>query len=150
MIRNKLTTLNQMVNDLIGKYTKYRIDIHLDMESAKNIMRVDVVDTNTNNKVSLRSISGYETLLFNIGIKKALSQCGYNSLCSLLSIDESIDCLDEKNFQEELPKILQFARSNYELVILISQRDISHVADQNIRVYYDEKKRISRLAINKH
>jgi len=156
LIEDNLPILEKIVNELIERYTKYRIRIQLVVGTKKvkgeeketNNIEISIVERGTNTQISIESLSGYETILFHIAVKSALNTWSENNKCNMLCIDESLDCIDKENFHETLPKILDFIKESYESVLMISQRDISHISDNVINVYYDEEIGSSRIRVS--
>lgn len=136
LVKNNLKLLEKTVNELVEKYTKYCIILNIDSENKK--INLKIVERGTN-YAPIDQLSGFEKILFNIAIKRSLSENSCLSQCSTIFIDESMDCLDKENFKTALPKIMDFIQHNYESVILISQKSVEHVSDRTILVKYDEK-----------
>jgi len=85
-------------------------------------------------KLNLDLCSGYEKFVVSIAIKCALSHMSQLSKPQFLVIDEGFGALDRDNLQS-IGKILNYLRSKYEFVLLITHiDDIKDELDQQLEV----------------
>ena len=84
--------------------------------------------------MSFQRLSGYEKCVVRIALKRAINKFSCNSKSSLAIIDEAFDCIDENNFTSKLPQLISLIAEDYDVTLIISQRDISHIADKTIKI----------------
>ena len=104
-------------------------------------------DIDTGKSLSTTRFSGYEKLMLQLAFKRALNKYSYNSKSSLIIIDEALDCIDMENFQAKLPDVMNMITQDYSTCLAISQRDISHISDNNMFIVKDKDTGTSRLKV---
>lgn len=124
---NMIKSIEAYINLICEGFTKYKIDFLLD--KAKQNLEIVTVNNTTGKALSFQRLSGYEKAVVRIAMKRALNKFSYNSKSSLMIIDEAFDVIDDENFADKLPKLINLISSDYELSLVISQRDITHISD---------------------
>ena len=132
MLFNKISSIQGYINDILNSFTRYNISIIFD--DKKQTMSIVAEDKDSGRSLSTTRFSGYEKLMLQIALKRALNKYSYNSKSSLIIIDEALDCIDSVNFDTKLPDIMCLITQDYSTCLAISQRDISHVADVNMTI----------------
>jgi DNA repair exonuclease SbcCD ATPase subunit len=135
MLFNKISSIQGYINDILNSFTRYTISIIFD--DKKQTMSIIAVDKDSGKALSTTRFSGYEKLMLQIALKRALNKYSYNSKSSLIIIDEALDCIDSMNFDTKLPDIMCLITQDYSTCLAISQRDISHVSDVNMSILRD-------------
>ena len=98
----------------------------------QNQLIIKVIKKET--EMSIHDLSGYETFITNIAIKAILFKHSYNSKCSLLCIDEGLDCIDQVNFTK-LKDLMKKLKEYYTTIIIISHiKDIHNIADYELKI----------------
>ena len=86
------------------------------------------------NNQEFSQLSGAEKAVFNIAVQTSLGKLLNNYTPPLQILDEAFSSLDEKHLQE-IPKILNFIKSQFDLIIYISHNHfIKNKADYSILV----------------
>lgn len=49
-------------------------------------------------------------------------------------MDESVENMDKENFDKVLPELMNFLSEEYTHIFIISQRDVKHISDNEIKV----------------
>ena len=110
----------------------YQLQFLFDYE--KQYLEILCLNTNTEKMLSFQRLSGYEKCVVRIALKRAINKFSCNSKSSIIVIDEAFDCIDEDNFIKRLPQLISLISADYDLALIVSQRDISHVADKVIKI----------------
>lgn len=124
----KVDAVNAYINRFLEGLVQYRAYIKLEEGS------VDLAIEKNGHEMAVQQISGYETFIANLAIKRALTRYSFNSKGSVIAIDEGLDVIDKENFQK-LPQVLKLLRQDYRHVILITHIDeIKQKADHQLRI----------------
>lgn len=132
ILQNKLTMFNEQVNRIFEKYTKYQFSYEQD-ENGKLSFIVKQRDNDC--ILEPERLSGFETICLLLSIDQAMLSISSRYKCGLLIIDESLDCLDQVRFVEQLPNIIDIMRQFYQTIIMISHRDIPpNMVDKQLKI----------------
>ena len=75
-----------------------------------------------------------------MAINKACSEISSHSHSRLLCVDEVLDCLDNQKFDTDLPKIIDAMTQEYQVVLIISHRDLPRgIVSNNIKIIKRDK-----------
>ena len=58
----------------------------------------------------------------------------YNSKSAIVLLDEAFDVSDQHNMHTTIPKVLDLLSEEYTSILVVSQRDTSHLSDHQINV----------------
>jgi DNA repair exonuclease SbcCD ATPase subunit/DNA repair exonuclease SbcCD nuclease subunit len=141
LLYTKIRSIQDYINSIIEQFTKYKVDIIYD--DTKQTISILTENLATGAKLSITRLSGYEKLMLQLAFKRALNKFSYNSKSSLIIIDEALDCIDQDNFASKLPDVISLLAQDYGVTVAISQRDITHISDNVIRLATID--RISRV-----
>ena len=94
-------------------------------------MEFSVTDK-TNNKLPTKLLSGFESIIVKMAINKACSEMSSHSRSRLFCVDEVLDCLDSRKFDTDLPQIIDALTQEYQVVLIISHRDLPRGIVSNI------------------
>jgi len=130
LLFNKIKAVEEYINCIISNFTRYTIIIMYD--EKKQTMNIITKNKDSDNYLSIGSLSGYEKLIMQVSFKRALNKFSYNSKSSLIIIDEALDCLDQINFITVLPEVINLVTQDYSMCLAISQRSIEHISDNII------------------
>jgi DNA repair exonuclease SbcCD ATPase subunit len=133
---NKIKSIEEYINNIISKFTRYKVIILYD--EKKQSINIVTRNKDTENYLSICRLSGYEKLMLQVSFKRALNKFSYNSKSSLIIIDEALDCIDQENFTSRLPDVINLVTQDYSTCLAISQRDIQHISDHIIRLQRDQ------------
>ena len=131
IIKKEILKLEQTMNILLTKYTKYHVSINFD-GTGKN-MDIIVMNGDGNN-IRPNLLSAFENLILLTAFKCSIITHINSSRSKLYIMDESVENMDEKNFIETLPQLLNFVLSQYSYVLLVSQRDVKHISCHEIKI----------------
>jgi len=145
MLYEKIKSIETYINSILKTFTRYSITIMFD--DKKQTMLIVADDIDTGKSLSTTRFSGYEKLMLQLAFKRALNKYSYNSKSSLIIIDEALDCIDMENFQAKLPDVMNMITQDYSTCLAISQRDISHISDNNMFIVKDKDTGTSRLKV---
>jgi len=146
IIQNKLVSIEAYINDIMEKYTKYKVKMSYDKteENVGKILEktkqkadsglIDIYVEEKGNMLSLERLCGYEKLVLSIAFKRALNRHTNYSKSGIFIMDESVECMDATNFTNVLPDITKLIFGGYSSVLIISQRDITHISDSTIKI----------------
>lgn len=135
LLYNRIKALEDYINSILSNYTRYSVVIVFD-EKKQSISIVTQERSEDEVKpefLSVSRLSGYEKLMIQISFKRALNKFSYNSKASFIIIDEAMDCIDQDNFGTKLPDVIGLLTQDYTVCLAISQRDIQHISDYNIK-----------------
>lgn len=131
LLYNKIKAIEEYINTIISSFTKYSINILYDEKKQT----INIITVNkSGNYLSTSRLSGYEKLMLQLSFKRALNKFSYNSKSSIMIIDEALDFIDQENFISKLPDAMNLVTQDYASCLAISQRDITHISDNVIRV----------------
>ena len=129
VIRKELKKLEVTMNEILSKYTKYNVRIMYD--TSKNI-QINI--NSSGNPIKTHLLSNYENLILLTAFKRAIGKHTNSTKSKLYLIDESVENMDEDNFQKSLPVLLKQIGTEYSYILLISQRDIKHAISNEVRI----------------
>ncbi len=130
IIKKELKKLEISMNEILNKYTKYNVDIIYDDKNGIDI----ITKTKTNEKLTIERLSTYETLILTTAFKRSISKHTNKTRSKLYIIDESVENLDKLNFEKVLPELMRLLLEEYSHILIISQRDIQHIRDNEIKI----------------
>ena len=117
LINTKIEDLTNEVNNFLSSFVRFQIKIQADTQGKRP--RLIIVVSKNNINLSTQDLSGYETFVLNLAFKFALSRHNFIGKCSLLCIDEGLDCIDEDNFSR-LGDLFSKLRTQYSQIMVIS------------------------------
>jgi len=137
LLKHKLNALKTDINSIITRFTNYKLIILHD-ENKQTISFV-TQNNETLKCLSTSRMSGYEKVMLEIAVKRALNKYSFNSKCSIMIIDEGFDPMDSTKFgtnsiSSELENIVSAITESYSTCILISQRDTRHIVNHIVTV----------------
>jgi DNA repair exonuclease SbcCD ATPase subunit len=128
----KLTSFNLNVNQIFEPYTKY--SFKYEQNDASKLVFL-VTNRTSGLVIDPERLSGFESVILQLAINNATLSIADNFRCGFMIIDESMDCLDQTNFNEKLPQMIEALRQYYQNVILISHREIpASIVDKQLRI----------------
>ena len=127
-----IKSIEYYINSVITSFLDYQLQFLFDYE--KQYLEILCLNTKTEKMLSFQRLSGYEKCVVRIALKRAINKFSCNSKSSIIVIDEAFDCIDEDNFIKRLPQLISLISADYDLALIVSQRDISHVADKVIKI----------------
>jgi DNA repair exonuclease SbcCD ATPase subunit len=142
LIKERLPELTVEINKIVSKWTKYKMGMEIVEVQSKTTKQtsemltvyVDQIDGNC--RLNLENLCGYEKLIFNIAINRVISEINGGTKASLICIDETLDCMDERNFETTLPDLMSVLRMYYRTTVVISHRSTAHIGDREIDIEY--------------
>lgn len=152
ILKKKLSSMEIYINEIMEKYTKYQIKIWYDPiedldKKEKNKHNtsgsINVIAIINQHTLSLERLSTYETLILTIAFKRALNKHTNHNKSNVFIMDESVECMDLMHFEKVLPEMMELILAGYPTVLIISQRDITHISDQTIKI--EKKNDISKI-----
>lgn len=133
IIKSKLNSFSASMNVLLKKFTNYEIEFRYGIATAEDDLEIIVKNT-VNNKLVTDRLSCFETLILLITFKQVLAQNTNTIRGKLFCIDELFECVDSHNFVYALADLVYFILQEFSYVLVISQRDIKHVAEYEIQI----------------
>ena len=127
-----IKSIEYYINSVITSFLDYQLQFLFDYD--KQYLEILCLNTKTQKMLSFQRLSGYEKCVVRIALKRAINKFSCNSKSSIIVIDEAFDCIDEDNFIKRLPQLISLISADYEMALIVSQRDISHVADKVIKI----------------
>lgn len=128
IIKKELKKLGCSMNEILGKYTKYNIEIIYENNG------IDIITNNGDKKLIIERLSTYETLILTTAFKRAMCKHINKTRSKLYIIDESVENLDRDNFDKALPELMKIILEECSHVLIVSQRDIKHITDNEIKI----------------
>jgi DNA repair exonuclease SbcCD ATPase subunit/DNA repair exonuclease SbcCD nuclease subunit len=122
IIKNELVKLEATMNNILSKYTKYKVNIVYD-----DTQNVNIIVKNSGGQVKTHLMSAYENMILLTSFKIAISKHTNRSKGRLFIMDESLENMDEVNFIQSLPSLLNLILSEYSYILMVSQKDVKHV-----------------------
>ena len=127
-----IKSIEYYINSLITSFLNYKLEFFFDYE--KQYLEILCLNVKTKKMLSFQRLSGYEKCVVRLALKRAINKFSCNAKSSIILIDEAFDCIDEENFIKKLPQLISLICDDYELAMIISQRDLSHVANKVIKI----------------
>jgi DNA repair exonuclease SbcCD ATPase subunit/predicted MPP superfamily phosphohydrolase len=136
LLSRKLKLFSDTVNDIFQKYTKYSFECNLENTGGQK-QKIDIVIHNRtdNTELEYTRLSGFESVLLNISLNKAILDIDTSFRPGVFIIDESLDCIDQDRFIRCLPTIFDVLKSHFNTILVISHRDIPRdIIDNKISI----------------
>lgn len=138
MLSRMLSVFTTTVNEVFKNHTKYIFSHEFSSKTKK--LEFSVTDKITNNRIPTNLLSGFESIIVKMAINKACSEISSHSHSRLLCVDEVLDCLDNQKFDTDLPKIIDAMTQEYQVVLIISHRDLPRgIVSNNIKIIKRDK-----------
>lgn len=137
ILEQQLELLSAKVNVIFHKYTgKYHFRCILDKLDDSGTQKIRLlIETTEHIPLDYSRLSGFESVVLNIAINKALNDLERRTRSAVFVIDESLDCIDQDRFHQCLPDIFDLLRHNFATVLVISHRDIPRqLVDHNLTI----------------
>ena len=133
MLKSMLSDFTRNVNAIFENHTKYSFSHELNNKTEK--LEFTVTDRTTKNKLPTNLLSGFESIILKMAINKACSEMSSHSHSRLFCVDEALDCLDNQKFDTDLPRIINAMTQEYQVVLIISHRDLPNkILSKNIKI----------------
>ena len=129
IIRKELQKLEITMNEILSKYTKYKIEI-----TYKDNKNINIIVLSDGKYLRINCLSAFENLILTTAFKRAIGKHTNSTKSKIYIIDESLENMDENNFIKTLPELIKFIISEYSYVLLVSQRDIAHIHSNEIKI----------------
>lgn len=133
LLFNKLKSFEEYINAMLRSFTKYQVIIQYNVTKKEMVIALQNKD-NPDITLGRSRLSGYEKLILQVAFKSALNKFSFRSKSNIMIIDEALDCIDTENFEDMLPNVINMVNSDYYTCLAISQRDISHISDNTVRI----------------
>ncbi len=148
ILYDKLPIIQQDVNDILFGYTNFKILIEF-TGKRKSIEIYQV--KNNNERISLNSLSGYETLMTNIAFKIAIKKNCILHCSNLIMIDEVLSSVSQENY-DLLPELFLLLESYYDTIFLITHiQDIKELCENNgINIELEKDNNVSKVRETKN
>ncbi len=133
LMTEKLTSFNDRVNDIFQKYTKY--SFNYDQSERGKLIFLTINKTNQC-ILEPEQLSGFESVILHLAINQAILSIISQFKCGFIIIDESLDCIDNTRFIDQLPDIIEAIKQYYQTILLISHRDVStKIIDKQLKIH---------------
>ena len=133
MLKSMLSDFTKNVNAIFANHTKYNLSHELNNKTEK--LEFTVTDRKTKNKLPTNLLSGFESIILKMAINKACSEMSSHSHSRLFCVDGALDCLDNQKFDTDLPQIINAMTQEYQVVLIISHRDLpNRIVSKNIKI----------------
>jgi len=122
ILLNKIPFIQDKMNELLEKYTNYKIKIELKGNgSRKKLMIYQTKDkiSDKSKYLSINSLSGYEMFILNILFKIVIKKYCHIIIPSFICIDEVWEKISSKNY-DKLKNIFSILINNFKNILLIS------------------------------
>jgi DNA repair exonuclease SbcCD ATPase subunit len=139
IIIQKLPLLESNINNLLDDYTNF--NIKMSIKGSGNSRKINIVqikkdietEDEKNKSLSIKSCSGYETVMLNIVFKIVIRKLCYINECSFLCIDEVLSKISVKKY-DKLINMFNMLRDNYDNILVISHiREIQNMLKENYK-----------------
>ena len=128
----KLNSFNQRINEIFAAYTKYSFQYD---QSDKGKLIFLVTDRTNGCVTEPDRLSGFESVILQLAINQAMLSISNRFRSGLMVVDESLDCIDQHRFVQQLPTIMEAIRKYYQVVILISHREVpATIIDKQLKI----------------
>lgn len=132
LMKEKIQSIENSVNTFLYDFVNYTIEMLPDF--TMKVPKLNIAAIKGDTKLVIQDLSGYETFILNMAFKAALSRHNYISKCSLLIIDEGLDCIDQDNFKK-LGLLFKKLRIHYLKILVITHiPEIRQFEDSNIKI----------------
>jgi len=147
------TKMNNMINSLAGYEIKIKIEnknikfYKLSKKHNKIVIDEDLDDIDDNKDINLKSLCGYEKIIFNISLRLALNNMNTIVKNNFIIIDESFSGADSVNIHK-FSHILDIIKKEYDMCIIISHIDeIKNQKGNIIKIQYNKNTYDSNINI---
>lgn len=134
ILDNNIKSITNYINDILKQYTNFTIDIELsDFESTRKKITI-YQNKGDNNKLTINSCSGYETIILNIACKLAIKKYTYINSSSIIMIDEILSKVSVQNYCK-LPSLFKIIKDNFKHILIISHiEEIQDMIDDDKKI----------------
>jgi len=141
---NILPRFNEIVNELFLKFNSRPVEIKYEKDKKDtNNFVINIYD----NKHNTVRNGGYQTCLNNLIFRIALAELNTNIKSNFMIIDEILDSADTNN-KQELIKLINYIRSKYDWVLIVSHDDVVKDTFDNTIEINDDKTDPNTKSIN--
>ena len=134
IIHKKLKLMQDHINEILENYTKYKIKIEIKTTGTSIIPNISTINRETENELIINKLSTYETLILSVAFKRALNKYSRQNKSGIFIMDEGAECMDQDNFEKNLPNLIDFIMEDYSMSMIISQRDIKKITENTIKI----------------
>jgi DNA repair exonuclease SbcCD ATPase subunit len=145
--------MNNMINSLAGYEIKIKIEsknikfYKLSKKHNKIITENDLDVIDDDNDINLKSLCGYERIIFNISLRLSLNNMNTMIKNNFIIIDESFSSADSSNINK-FSHILDIIKKEYDICIIISHIDeIKNQKGNIMRIQYNKNNYDSNINI---
>lgn len=145
--------MNNMINSLAGYEIKIKIEnknikfYKLSKKHNKIVIDEDLDDIDDTKDINLKSLCGYEKIIFNISLRLALNNMNTIVKNNFIIIDESFSGADSMNIHK-FSHILDIIKKEYDMCIIISHIDeIKNQKGNIIKIQYNKNTYDSNINI---
>ncbi len=118
IVNQKLPIIENLINNHLKDYTNFTIKIELFGNGIRK--KLDFYQIKSDgSQLSIKSCSGYETLILNIIIKIVLKNTCFLNVSDFLMIDEVLSAISIKNYNL-LEKIFQVINNHFKNILIIT------------------------------
>ena len=153
----QLNTLEQKMNNMINSLAGYEIKIKIENKNVKfyklskkhNKIAINenLDDIDDTKDINLKSLCGYEKIIFNISLRLALNNMNAIVKNNFIIIDESFSGADSANIHK-FSHILDIIKKEYDICIIISHIDeIKNQKGNIIHIKYNKNTYDSNINI---
>lgn len=157
VMAKQLTTLEKKMNNMINSLAGYEIKIKIENKNIKFyklsvkhnkiVIDDDLNDIDDTKDINLKSLCGYEKIIFNISLRLALNNMNTIVKNNFIIIDESFSGADSVNIHK-FSHILDMIKKEYEMCIIISHIDeIKNQKGNIIKIQYNKNTYDSNITI---
>ena len=154
----QLNTLEKKMNNMINSLAGYEIKIKIENKNIKFyklskkhnkiVIDEDLDDVDDTKNINLKSLCGYEKIIFNISLRLALNNMNTIIKNNFIIIDESFSGADSINIHK-FSHILDIIKKEYDMCIIISHIDeIKNQKGNIIKIQYNKNTYDSNIIIN--
>lgn len=147
VMMKRLNTLEIKMNNIINSLAGYEIKIRIENKNIKfyklskkqnKIIIDDDLDDNDEKDINLKSLCGYERIIFNISLRLALNNMNSMIKNNFIVIDEGFSGADSTNIHK-FSLILDTIKKEYDVCILISHIDeIKNQKGKIMKIQYNK------------
>ena len=158
VMSKQLITLEKKMNNMINSLAGYEIKIIIENKSIKFyklskkhnkiVIDEDFDNVDDTKNINLKSLCGYEKIIFNISLRLALNNMNTIVKNNFIIIDESFSGADSINIHK-FSHILDIIKKEYDMCIIISHIDeIKNQKGNIIKIQYNKNTYDSNININ--
>ena len=157
VMMKRLNTLEIKMNNIINSLAGYEIKIKIESKNIKFyklskkhnkiIIEDDLDDIDDKKDINLKSLCGYERIIFNISLRLALNNMNVVVKNNFIIIDESFSGADSNNIHK-FSHILDIIKKEYDICIIISHIDeIKNQKGNIMKIQYNKNTYDSKINI---